>query len=84
MLSPPKRSEGKLLGWNDHLNEELSARLDALLEQGYFDSASKAAVGIAKLVSSSGMGALTDRQRYVYETEVVPILSSSPPDSEIL
>lgn len=72
------------MGWNDHVNEELSARLQAMLDQGYLDQVSDAARGIARQVIDFGTGGLSEKQNYVYENEIVPALNAAPPDEELL
>lgn len=61
------------MGWNDHIDFDLSEKLDAIIEVGYLEEGTPA-YGIAKLVSASGEGVLSEKQRYVYENVVLPAL----------
>lgn len=72
------------MGLNDHVDEQLSARLQAMLDQGYLDAVSDKARGIARQVIDGGTGSLSEKQTYVYESEIVPALMSAPPDEELL
>lgn len=72
------------MGRNDHVDHELSSRIDALIEVGYLDSVSPSALGIAKQVSDGGTGTMSDKQRCIYEKEIEPILLSAPPTEDLI
>jgi hypothetical protein len=72
------------MGWNDHIDEALSARLQAMLDQGYLDEVSDAARGIARQVIETGSGGLSDKQQSVYNREIIPALEKAPPDEDLL
>ena len=67
------------MGWNDHVDFDLSEKLDAMIEAGYLEEGTPA-YGIAKLVSDAGEGILTDKQRYVYDNIVMPALDQALKD----
>jgi hypothetical protein len=61
------------MGWNDHIDEELSAALEQLIEDGAIKEGTPA-YGITKLVIDGGLIALSDKQWHVYDTYVEPAL----------
>jgi hypothetical protein len=71
-MSPEIRQEAKM-GWNSHIDAELSERLEEVIEGGFLDE-DKTALGIAKLVKDGGLDVLSEKQRYVYDKYVEPKL----------
>ena len=61
------------MGLNSHIDVELSDRLEAMIEDGLLKEGTPA-YGIARLVLDGGLGILTDKQRYVYDKFVQPLL----------
>ena len=66
------------MGWNDHVDFELSERLQELIDGGFLDKGS-AAFGITRQVIDGGTGTLSDKQRFVYVTDVEPLLKRQQP-----
>jgi hypothetical protein len=72
------------MGFNDHIDEALSARLRAMLDQGYLYQVSDAARGVARQVIEGGTGGLSDAQQRVYDREIIPALKAAPRDEDLL
>jgi len=61
------------MGFNSHIDVELSEKLEEVIEAGLLDE-DKTALGIAKLVVDGGLEVLSDKQRFVYDKYVQPKL----------
>ncbi len=53
----------------DHVNWELSARLEVMLEQEYLAGVNDAARGIARKVIEEGTNGPSDKQQWIYGIE---------------
>jgi hypothetical protein len=61
------------MGWNDHMDFELSEMISDALDEGYIVEGT-AAYGIARQVIDQGPESLSERQKAVYEQRVWPAL----------
>lgn len=61
------------MGHNDHIDFELHDAIQDLVD-GLLLEKGTAAYGIAQQVIMQGWDSLTDRQRWVYDKEVMPLL----------
>ncbi|WP_114395070.1 hypothetical protein [Oleisolibacter albus] len=68
------------MGWNDHVDFDLSDKLGAMIDAGGYLEEGTPAYGIVKLVSDAGEGILSDKQRHVYTTIVLPALEQAIKD----
>lgn len=60
------------MGWNDHIDFDLHERINDRLEEGLFEEGTKE-YGIARKVADEGLSSLSEKQRYVWDTAIVPI-----------
>ena len=70
------------MGWNDHIYMELYESIEAITDEGYIEKGT-AAYGIAQQVIHSGYELLSPKQRYVYDTIVVPALEKRAEKLEV-
>lgn len=61
------------MGWNDHIDFELSEKLQDLIEDGVFEEGTPAR-GITLLVIDAGLSVLSPKQRYIYDNVIEPEL----------
>lgn len=67
------------MGLNDHIDEELHGRIRELLDLGYFEK-NTMEHGIALLYADGGT--LSDKQKYIFEKKIIPILKKPINDQE--
>ena len=67
------------MGWNDHIDFELYDLIEDLVDEGYLEEGTSA-YGIAQKVIHEGYESLSPKQRYVYNTIVVPALTERAED----
>ena len=80
-----------IMGWNDHLDEEVEARNEVLQHLLDHDELEGAAAGVARLVIDQGLGSLKGRQHDVWEiierehlSKECPVCSREVPLSELI
>lgn len=61
------------MGWNDHVDWELSALIDDLVDEGLLDTET-AGYGVCQQVITSGFDSLTASQQQVFDRHVAPLL----------
>lgn len=61
------------MGHNDHIDFELHDAIQDLVDEGLLEEGTPA-YGIAQQVITQGWNSLSDRQRWVYEKHVEPLL----------
>lgn len=70
------------MGFNDHINFELSDAIEDLVDEGYIENPSKE-YGVAQQVIHQGEESLTFKQRVVWEKGVVPALEKRSSEIEV-
>jgi hypothetical protein len=70
------------MGSNDHIDLELYELVEDAADEGYLERET-AAYGIAQKVIHEGYESLSQKQRYVYDTIVVPALEKRGEDLDI-
>jgi hypothetical protein len=68
------------MGWNNHVDFELSDALQELIKDGLLKEGT-AAFGITRQVIEGGTSTLSPKQSFVYKTEVEPLLAKKRPPS---
>ncbi|MEL7641526.1 MAG: hypothetical protein AAGU21_17975 [Solidesulfovibrio sp.] len=62
------------MGFNDHIDWDLHYAITDLVDEGYIEDKSPA-YGVAQQVIHSGYDSLSQKQRILYDSVVVPALS---------
>jgi hypothetical protein len=70
------------MGWNDHIDFELYEAIQDLVDEGYLEEGSPP-FGIAQQVVHSGYDSLSPKQRYIYDTVVIPALERRSEELEV-
>lgn len=70
------------MGHNDHIDFELYELITDAVDEGYIEEGTPAH-GISKQVVDRGYDSLSDKQRWVYDTVVVPALEKLERDREV-
>mgnify|MGYP001033030641 CR=1 FL=1 len=63
------------MGWNDHIDNDLSESLKELVSKGFVSEGS-AAFDVARKIIDSGKTSLTPAEADVFEKQVVPALTA--------
>lgn len=63
------------MGWNDHVDFELSDVVSDAVDEGYIEEGTPA-YGVARQVIHQGYDNLSERQKWVYDNRVIPALKS--------
>jgi hypothetical protein len=71
------------MGWNDHINMDLTDAVQDLVDEGYIENPSKE-YGVAQHVIHHGEDSLTPKQRVVWEKGVVPALKKRGEELKVL
>lgn len=70
------------MGWNDHVNWELSEAIQDLLDEGMLEEGT-AGYGIAQKVILEGYDSLNSKQKYAFDTYVGEPLKKRQKELEI-
>lgn len=70
------------MGWNDHVDWELNDQIQDLLDQGILVEGTPA-YGIAQQVIHDGYDSLSEKQKYVWNTQVWKPLEKRQKELEI-
>jgi hypothetical protein len=80
-FSDPNLRRAAIMGWNDHIDTELSDLLDELTAEGYVLEGTPA-FDVARKVIAHGKSALTAPEQVVFQDEVVPAIRALAQDRE--
>ena len=61
------------MGWNDHVDFELHDLVSDATDEGLIEEGTPA-YGVAQQVINQGYDSLSERQRWVYDNQVLPAL----------
>ena len=72
------------MGWNDHIDMDLSEAIESLVGDGYLDETEHAkALGVAQQVIHQGFESLSPKQRTLYEAVIEPALKKQSEQQRI-
>ncbi len=72
------------MGWNDHIDMDLSEAIESLVGDGYLDETADAkALGVAQQVIHQGFESLSPKQRTLYEAVIEPALKKQSEQQRI-
>lgn len=66
---------GFAMGWNDHVDWELNALIEDLVDEGLLDTTT-AGYGICQQIITSGFDSLTQSQQGTFDRHVAPLLKA--------
>ncbi len=61
------------MGHNDHIDYDLLEAINDLIDEGYLEEGTSA-FGIAQFLIHNSYEDLSEKQKYVYEKEIIPAL----------
>ena len=69
------------MGFNDHIDHDLSHRIDQLIDGGYLVPGTTEH-GVARQASEAGLGSLSAKQRFVWDRGIYPLFVHVMTDQE--